>query len=141
VLVLHPLLLHPEITLYNTLLLLLLLCRLEHLQRVSAADAHAVLVLHPEGASDNAEGGADDNSSVSGQGGEVGGNDPGAAALKMQTIMALTAQLLGKKAAVVVQVGNGCHLGIDLFVSWLYGFFWLHFCILLFFVMWGSGGQ
>jgi hypothetical protein len=35
----------------------------------------------------------------------VGGNDPGAAALEMQTIMAPTAQLLRKKAAVVVQVG------------------------------------
>jgi hypothetical protein len=34
----------------------------------------------------------------------VASNDPGAAALKKQTIMALTAQLLGKKAAVVVQV-------------------------------------
>jgi hypothetical protein len=32
------------------------------------------------------------------------GNDSGAAALKMQTIMALTAQLTGKEAAVIVQV-------------------------------------
>jgi hypothetical protein len=90
------------------LLLLLLLFsvhRLEHLQRVSAADAHAVLVLHPEGLSDGGDGGGDDDSSVSGLGGAVDGDDPGAAALKMQTIMALTAQLLGKKAAVVVQVG------------------------------------
>jgi hypothetical protein len=73
---------------------------------VSAADAHAVLVLHPEGPSDGGDGGGDDDSSVSGLGGAVGGDDPGAAALKMQTIMALTAQLLGKKAAVVVQVGS-----------------------------------
>jgi hypothetical protein len=34
-----------------------------------------------------------------------GGVDGGAAALKMQTVMALTAQLMGRQAAVVVQVG------------------------------------
>lgn len=44
--------------------------------------------------------------SVSGLGAAVEGDDPGAAALKMQTIMALTAQLLGKKTALVVQASG-----------------------------------
>lgn len=40
--------------------------RLEHLERVSAADAHAVLVLHPEGSDSSSADGEDDDSSVSG---------------------------------------------------------------------------
>lgn len=108
--------------------------RLEHLERVSAADAAAVLVLHPEPAAaadtpDTAADGTDaaaaaegmaGGSSAQGSGGGAGAAgsssskaggargcvDGGAAALKMQTVMALTAQLMGRKAAVVVQVGG-----------------------------------
>lgn len=108
--------------------------RLEHLERVSAAEAAAVLVLHPEPAAAGEAASADvaaaagepsgcgiegssglGSGGVGGVGGSVsgsgggggrggGGRDDGASALKMQTVMALTAQLMGRRAAVVVQV-------------------------------------
>lgn len=102
---------------------------------MSAAEAAAVLVLHPEPAAAAGEtascdaaaaaavgeagGGVEGGSSglgsggvgggvggsVSGSGGGGcrggGGRDDGASALKMQTVMALTAQLMGRRAAVV----------------------------------------
>lgn len=86
--------------------------RIEHLERVSAREAGAVLLLHPEvseggdgsdgdGSSDN---GAENGTAVAASNGS---DNPGAAALKLQTMMALSGQLLGSKAKVVVQVGAG----------------------------------
>lgn len=119
----------PVINLHN---------RLEHLERVSAAEAAAVLVLHPDppisssssatdtdaGAEGNcaggslqgaagAAGGGVGSGSGCGSGGRAGGDsDAGAASLTLQTIMALTSQLAGRKASVVVQVRQrgGCWL-------------------------------
>lgn len=84
-----------------------------------------MLVLHPEegqaATPDAGETGYDGNSSThdggdrevgagaaaSNSGSSGGGRaDERAAALKMQTVMALSAQLMGRKAAVVVQVGG-----------------------------------
>jgi hypothetical protein len=87
---------------------MLLCCRLEHLERVSARDASAILVLHPDDSSSSSsdgDDGDDDGGSASSVGaGADSSPSAGGAALKMQTIMALTAQMEGKKAAVVVQV-------------------------------------
>jgi hypothetical protein len=86
--------------------------RIEHLERVSARDAGAVLLLHPE-VSEGGDGSDGDGSSDDGaeNGAAVaasnGSDNPGAAALKLQTMMALSGQLLGSKAKVVVQVGAG----------------------------------
>jgi hypothetical protein len=79
-----------------------LTARLEHLNRVAAADAAAVLLLHPEGGGGGAEH-ADDAGSVS-EAGRAAAGGQGAAALKMQTVMALSALLSGKDVAMVVQV-------------------------------------
>jgi hypothetical protein len=85
-------------------------CRIEHLERVSAREAAAVLLLHPE-ASEGGEGSDGDGSSdngaenVAAAAATSGSENPGAAALKLQTMMALSGQLLGSKAKVVVQVG------------------------------------
>lgn len=74
-----------------------------------------MLVLHPEGTSSGGDGDDGSDSSLSDVhgGGAVndGGCDSaGASALKMQTIMALSSQLLGKKASIVVQVCEITHL-------------------------------
>lgn len=122
--------------------LLVMVCRLEHLERVSASAAAAVLVLHPEAtastcatataaadtpAADVCGGSSAQGSGVGGATGGTGsssggmsvrpGADDGAAALKLQTVMALTAQLMGRKAAVVVQVGTGVLLGMEFAVQ------------------------
>lgn len=87
--------------------------RLEHLQRVAAADAAAVLLLHPEGGGGGEGEGSDEDASVSEVTGAAAGGTggaAGAAVLKMQTIMALTSVLAGKKVAMVVQVR--CRRGV-----------------------------
>ncbi|WIA35393.1 hypothetical protein OEZ86_003839 [Tetradesmus obliquus] len=75
--------------------------RPEHLQRVSAATAAAVLVLHPEAL----------DSSTTTSPAKADSSSSGAAALRLQSLMALAAVLLGRKVPVVVQVpecGAGC---------------------------------
>jgi hypothetical protein len=77
---------------------------------VSAATAAAVLVLHPESTDSStiSSAGATDScssscSSTAGALGEATGSS-GAAALRLQSLMALASVLLGRRAPVVVQV-------------------------------------
>jgi hypothetical protein len=89
--------------------------RLEHLAQVSAANAKAVLVLHPE--VDVLQAPALTRSVSSSLSGLSGATDlataaaaaaaadrDGPAVLKLQTVMALATELMGRKSAVVVQV-------------------------------------
>lgn len=72
---------------------------------MSVSDAAAVLVLHPESPDSNH--GSAHTTVVSTSAGSLGerGDYAGPASLKMQTLMALSSLLLGRKAPVVVQVG------------------------------------
>lgn len=72
-----------------------------------------MLVLHPseEAASEVASEGADDAGSAAGDAAaeaDGAGSSTGANALKMQTIMALSSQVLGSRAHIVVQVRKCC---------------------------------
>eukprot|EP00775_Hariotina_reticulata_P001867 gene1867-2204_t len=98
--------------------------KLEHLAQVSAAEARAVLVLHPEAevlqAPSLAKSVSSSLSGLSGGGDLVtaaaaaaAAERDGPAVLKLQTVMALATELMGKKSAVVVQVPENSAAAID----------------------------